>query len=186
MALPPPLEPLTAQAYLDWEATQPEKHEFYHGEVFAMGGASRQHVTVSGNIAAALDLALDGSPCRVYMADMKLQAATDHTYFYPDVLVTCDPIDHKADLFIQHPRLIVEVLSPSTAAYDRGVKFSAYRQIGSLQEYLLVDPELRRIELFRRVPSGVWELHDIAEGQPVNLTGLGVEIAWQRVFRNLD
>ena len=115
MALPQPTAPFTAEDYLRWEAGQPDKHEYYHGETFAMGGASRRHVTISLNIAAALDEALEGSPCRAYMADMKVQAAADEAYFYPDVLVTCDPADHRADQFMRSPTLIVEVLSPATA-----------------------------------------------------------------------
>ena len=97
MALPQPTAPFTAEDYLRWEAGQPDKHEYYHGETFAMGGASRRHVTISGNVFSALDEALEGSPCRTYMADMKVQAAADEAYFYPDVLVTCDPADHRAD-----------------------------------------------------------------------------------------
>ena len=115
MALPQPTAPFTAEDYLRWEAGQPDKHEYDHGETFAMGGASRRHVTISLNIAAALDEALEGSPCRAYMADMKVQAAADEAYFYPDVLVTCDPADHRADQFMRSPTLIVEVLSPATA-----------------------------------------------------------------------
>lgn len=84
-----------------------------------MEGASGRHVTISGNVFAALDDALEGTPCRAYMADMTVQAAEDEAYFYPDVLVTCDPADHRADQFMRAPTLIVEVLSPATAAYDR-------------------------------------------------------------------
>ena len=85
MALPQPTAPFTAEDYLRWEAGQPDKHEYDHGETFAMGGASRRHVTISLNIAAALDEALEGSPCRAYIADMKVQAAADEAYFYPDL-----------------------------------------------------------------------------------------------------
>ena len=100
MALPQPTPAFTAADYLRWEAEQLDKHEYLRGETFAMGGASRRHVTISLNVAAALDEALEGSPCRTYMADMKVQAAADEAYFYPDVLVTCDPADHRAEL---HP-----------------------------------------------------------------------------------
>ncbi len=150
MAQPPPVLPFTADDYLRWEAGQPEKHEYVRGETFAMGGASRRHVTISLNVASALDEALDGTPCRAYMADMKVQAAEDEAYFYPDVLVTCDPADHRADQFKRAPKLIVEVLSPATAAYDRGDKFAACRRIASLQEFVLIDPDTRRIEHYQR------------------------------------
>ena len=119
MAQPPPVFPLTADDYLRWEADQPEKHEYVRGKTFAMGGASRRHVTISLNVASALDEALDGTPSRAYIADMKVQATEDEAYFYPDVLVTCDPADHRADQIMRAPKLIVEVLSPSTEGIDR-------------------------------------------------------------------
>jgi len=186
MALPQPTAPFTAEDYLQWEAAQPDKHEYYHGETFAMGGASRRHVTISLNVAAALDEALEGSPCRAYMADMKVQAAADAAYFYPDVLVTCDPADHRADQFMRAPTLIVEVLSPATAAYDRGEKFAAYRRIPSLRDFVLIDPDLRRIEHYRRSQDERWELQDIAPEQALVLESLEVSIPWQKVFRNAD
>ena len=186
MALPQPTAPFTAEDYLRWEAGQPDKHEYDHGETFAMGGASRRHVTISLNIAAALDEALEGSPCRAYMADMKVQAAADEAYFYPDVLVTCDPADHRADQFMRSPTLIVEVLSPATAAYDRGDKFAAYRRIPSLRDFVLIDPDLRRIEHYRRSQDERWELQDIAPEQALVLESLEVSIPWQKVFRNAD
>lgn len=120
------------------------------------------------------------------MADMKVQAAEDEAYFYPDVLVTCDAADHLADQFMRAPRLIVEVLSPATAAYDRGDKFAAYRRIASLQELVLIDPDTRRIEYYRRTQGKRWELQEIEPEQPLQLQCLEVEIARQKVFRNVD
>ena len=110
MALPQPTAPFTAEDYLQWEAAQPDKHEYYHGETFAMGGASRRHVTISGNVFSALDETLEGSPCRAYMADMKVQAAADEAYFYPDVMVTCEPrlleLDAETQL-VDRPALFI-------------------------------------------------------------------------------
>lgn len=186
MALPQPTPPFTAADYLRWEAEQPEKHEYVRGETFAMGGASRRHVTISGNVFAALDAALEGTPCRTYMADMKLQAAADDAYFYPDVLVTCDPDDHKADQFMRSPTLVIEVLSPATAAYDRGDKFAAYRRIPSLKEFVLIDPDRPRIEHYRRTQADRWELQEIAPDQPLLLPSLDVSIPWARMFRHVD
>jgi Uma2 family endonuclease len=178
--------PFSAAEYLRWEAEQPGKHEYVAGEVFAMGGASRRHVTVSGNLFAALSQALDGTPCRAYMADMKVEAAKDTAYFYPDVLVTCDPADHKADLAMSAPTLVAEVLSPSTAAYDRGDKFAAYRGIPSLREYVLIDSDQKKVELYRRGEDGLWVLRDIAPDTPLELTSVGVMVNWDRLFRNVD
>ncbi|MBF0259270.1 MAG: Uma2 family endonuclease [Desulfamplus sp.] len=186
MGLPQHVSEMSVQDYLDWEMEQQEKHEFFHGEVFAMAGASRRHVTVSGNVFSSLDQALEGGNCRVYMADMKLQAAPDSVYFYPDLFVTCDAADHLEDYAMNSPIVVVEVLSASTAAYDRGEKFAVYRKIPSLQEFVLIDPERKTIELFRRTPSDLWELHDIIPEQPLYLNSIKVEIGWARIFRNLE
>ena len=185
-ALPQPTPAFTTADYLRWEAEQLDKHEYLRGETFAMGGASRRHVTISLNVASALDDALEGTPCRAYMADMKVQAAADEAYFYPDVLVTCDPADHRADQFMRAPKLIVEVLSPATAAYDRGEKFAAYRRIASLTDFVLIDPDHRRIEHYRRIQDSRWELQEVEPEQALLLQSLEVSIAWQRVFRNAD
>ncbi|MFZ5483096.1 MAG: Uma2 family endonuclease [Pseudomonadota bacterium] len=179
-------ERFSATDYLRWEAEQPAKHEYLLGEVFAMGGASRRHVTAAGNLFSSLSLALEGTPCRPYMADMKVEAARDVAYFYPDVLVTCDPADHRADLVIQSPILVAEVLSPSTAAYDRGDKFVLYRGIASLREYVLIDPDRKAVELYRRGDDGLWVLRDIAPDTVLELASVGVSVAWDRLFRNVD
>jgi Uma2 family endonuclease len=186
MGNPAVTTPFTAADYLRWEAEQPDKHEYVAGEVFAMGGATRRHATVSLNLASALADALDGTPCRVYTADMKVEAARDTVYFYPDVVATCDPADHKADLAVRAPTLVAEILSPSTAAYDRGDKFALYRGISSLQEYLLIDPDKKTVELYRRGGDGLWVLRDIAPVSTLELASFGVAIPWKRLFRNVD
>ena len=181
-----PVQPMTAAEYLDWEPAQLEKYQYIHGEVFAMGGASRRHVTVSGNLLTELDRYLEGSPCRVYMADMKLEIKKEEIYFYPDVLVTCDPEDHKAEQFMRSPVVVGEVLSESTAAFDRGDKAAYYRSLPSLKEFVLIDPERRRIELYRRTQQDTWELLDISPEHPLPLHSLELEIPWNRIFRNVD
>ena len=149
-----PKRPFVASDYLAWELEQPDKHQFFHGEIFAMAGASRRHATVCGNLLVALDQALEGTPCRVYMADIQLQAHADEAYFYPDVMVTCDREDHRAERIMRSPCVLIEVLSPSTEAFDRGAKAATYRRIPSLRELVLVDPDRLKIELFRRANDG--------------------------------
>lgn len=185
MGQPQPVSPFTAQDYLAWEVEQEGKHEYYYGEVFAMSGASRRHVTVALNVAADLNEQLAGSPCRAYMADMMVEAVAEEVYYYPDVFVTCDPEDHRADRFMRSPVLVVEVLSPSTEGYDRGGKFATYRLISSLREYVLIDPERLTVEAYRRTGEGVWTLRDVPDGEPLHLECLNLDIAWQRVFRNV-
>ena len=159
----PLLKPhFSPEEYLAWEAGQVEKHEYVDGEVFAMAGAGEGHITVCLNVAMVLRQHLKGSPCRTFMADMKVQANADGAYFYPDVVVTCSASDAQDPLVKREPTLIVEVLSPSTAAYDRGEKFSRYRQLASLQEYVLVDTDTRATDVFRKRSDGLWVLHPFA------------------------
>lgn len=156
----------SAADYLDWEARQPVKHEYLMGEVFAMAGAGDAHVTVALNVASLLKSHLRGTPCRVYIADMKLRVAEADAFFYPDVFVTCDTRDHGSELFKTHARLVVEVLSESTAGFDRGKKFACYRRLESLQEYVIIDADARAVDVFRRDASGHWVLHPY-EGEAI-------------------
>ncbi len=182
----PQLSPhFTAADYLAWEATQPERHEFVDGEVFAMAGAEDRHVTVCLNVAMALRQHLRGTPCRTFMADMKVQAQADSSYFYPDVVVTCSAADADSRQIKREPRLIVEVLSPGTEAYDRGEKFARYRQIASLSEYALVDFEHRRVDVFRKQPDGLWVLHPFDAQTPLTLASVELVIDAQTLYAEI-
>ncbi len=172
-----------SQQYLVWEEQQ-QKHEFVKGEIFAMGGARREHVLVSLNVASILKQHLRGIPCQAYIADMKLRVEQEDAFYYPDVMVSCDKNDQKAEQFLANPILIIEVLSDSTEAYDRGAKFAAYRQIASLKEYVLIDIETRRIECFRRAENDDWLLH-ISEQQE-NCYFLSLELAVVDIFEELN
>lgn len=172
--------------YLAWEAEQPERHEYVAGEIFAMSGARRVHVTVSLNLASAFKAHLRGGPCRVYIADLKLRVEAADAVFYPDVMVTCDRRDHAAELYVSHPILILEVLSESTAAYDRGAKFADCRKLESLQEYVIVDIEARSVECFRRDAENHWVLHDFA-GQPeCHFASIDLAVPLSTVFEDVE
>ena len=172
----------TASEYLAWEAGQTERHEFVDGDVLAVAGAEDRHVTVSGNLYMALREHLTGSPCRTYMSDMKLNVAAANQYFYPDVLVTCSPLDQANATVKSEPKLIVEVLSPSTAAYDRGLKFGLYRALPSLQEYVLVDIDTRNTDCYRKGADGLWVLHPFSKGDAVVLASVALEISAAQLF----
>ena len=173
------------ESYLRWEAEQSNKNEYLAGEVFAMVGARREHVVVALTIGAKLREHLKGSRCQTFVSDMKLFVEAVDAYFYPDVMVSCDERDRRADLFVEHPNLLVEVLSDSTAAYDRGEKFAAYRQIASLSEYLLVDIEHRRLELYRRA-EGYWQMMETRDDlPPLTLESVGMSITTQWAFEDL-
>lgn len=176
----------SAADFLVWEESQTEKHEFVAGEVFAMTGARQDHVVVSLNIASALKQRLRGTPCRTYISDMKLRVETADAFFYPDVMVSCHPDDRKTPQFISQPTLIVEVLSDSTADYDRGGKFVAYRQLESLQEYLIVDIDARRVECFRRTADNDWLLHDYVGEVDCQLTSLGLSLPLSEIFEDIE
>lgn len=176
---------LSAEEFLAWEETQTEKHEFVAGEVFAMTGARREHVVVSGNIFAALKQRLRGTPCKTYIADLKLHVEAADAFFYPDVMVSCDQKDNTAKQFIANPKVIVEVLSESTADYDRGGKFVAYRKLDSLQEYLIVDVDNRRVECFRRTNHNDWLLHDYVGEADCELTSLGLSLPMAEIFEDI-
>lgn len=173
---------MAAQEFLAWDETQELHHEFVDGEVFAMAGAEDWHVTVTLNVAMALRQHLAGTPCRTLMLQTKLHVARANSYFYPDVLVTCDPGDHASRLIKSNPKLVVEVLSPSTAAYDRGEKFARYRLIDTLQEYMVVDIDSRRTDIYRKGPDGLWVLHPFDAGQAVYLASVDLDIAADRLF----
>ncbi len=174
----------SATDFLEWEVTQPIKHEFVDGEIFAMAGASDAHVTISGNVFAKLRNHLRASPCRAYMADMKLRVEEVDAFFYPDVLVTCSAKDAARKDYKTEPKLIVEVLSPSTAAYDLGLKFAYYRTLSSLQEYVVIDPERYSVEVFRRHEAGQWVLHPFAEGDTVELTSVDLTLSMDEVYED--
>jgi Uma2 family endonuclease len=150
------------------------------GEVFAMAGAGERHVTVAGNVYLALRQHLAGTPCRTFITDMKLRVEAADAFFCPDVMVTCSPRDAEQSHVKSEPVLLVEVLSPATAAFDRGDKFAAYRSLDSLREVLLVDPDLRRCDLFRRqvVDGGeAWVLHPGEAGAGVELVSVGLALS---------
>lgn len=180
-----PLPKLTLEDFLLWENEQPDKHEFHRGEVFAMVGARRVHGRVVANLSRVLGNVLSGSPCQVFSEGMKVQPADD-TILYPDVFVTCDAADLRTDMIFRAPKLVIEVLSPSTQAYDRSLKFALYRQMASLQEYALVDPDTRRIEVFRIGADGLWVLHDMSNGAVLALASVGCEIAMADVFEGVE
>jgi len=176
---------ITADEFLEWEEKQPDKHEFIRGEIFAMVGVTRQHATVAGNVFAVLMQHLRGTRCRAYMADMKLRLEASDAFFYPDVFVTCSEVDHQAELYMTEPRVIIEVLSDSTEAYDRGDKFEHYRRFASLAEYVVISPIKRKVELFRLDASGHWVLHEYHRSEPVELASLELTIDSSALYENV-
>ena len=174
MPLPKTENGFDAAAYLAWEETQPGRNEYVAGEVFAMVGVRQSHNVATGNLYNVLRRELKGSPCRVFIESVKTRVEAANCFFYPDVVVTCDPRDRLTPEYLSHPLLVVEVLSESTAAYDRGAKFAAYRKLDSLQDYVLVDVATQRVEVFRRNAENHWVLYDYGPGDRVELASLSL------------
>ena len=178
--------PITPQEYLDWEATQELKYDYVDGEIFAMTGGTIPHNLVALNLASALKTHLRGTGCLVFMSDVKVQVSDNGPYYYPDVMVSCDPRDRNATALIQYPCLIVEVLSPSTADYDRKDKFARYRQIPTLQEYVLIDAEQIGVDRYRRLSSRRWELQTYLAGETLDLTSVDWQDAIELLYEDVQ
>lgn len=176
---------LSLDEFIVWENEQPEKHEFVRGEVFAMVGARRVHNLVVGNVFASLKQQLKGAPCQAFLDNAKLQTAAGDI-FYPDVFVTCGPQDLRTDQIFRAPTVIVEVLSPSTQANDRGLKFTLYRSLPSLREYALVDPDTREVQLFRRGDDGLFTLHDLTGAQHLRFASIECSVKADDLFEGIE
>ncbi|MFO1359403.1 Uma2 family endonuclease [Plasticicumulans sp.] len=179
-----PATRLSLAAFLDWEATQPERHEYVRGEVFAMTGASDRHNLVAGNLYMLLRAHLRGSPCQVFISDMKVRVDAADAIFYPDLLVTCSASDRSDRLAKRDPVVIVEVLSPSTAGYDLSAKFAHYRRLASLQEYVTIDPDAPLVQVFRRSPDG-WTLHAAEAGDTVGFASIDLCVPIAAVYEDV-
>lgn len=162
---------MTAQEYLDWESRQDIKHEYVDGDVFAMTGVRLNHNLIALNAASVLRTALAGSPCRVFVADVKIKPAQSSRFFYPDVSVTCNPADWADGnaLYVQSPWFIAEVLCDSTAGFDRGKKFEYYRSIESLTHYLLIEANRPYADLFFKDERARWVLQPLEPTDTVQM-----------------
>ena len=164
---------MSVEEYFELEENNPDtRYEYLDGYVYMMSGGSANHATISGNIYTILKNFLRGGPCRVYNSDMKVRVS-EKRYFHPDVTVTCDPRDRGTADLIQSPRLVIEVLSPSTEAHDRGRKLQCYLACPSIEEYLLVDTRSVRIEIYRKEQKK-WVYDAFEADDEVELTTLGV------------
>ena len=151
---------MSVSDYLSWESQQTDKHDFFSGEVFAMTGGTLRHNLATVASVLAFKSHLAGSPCKVFSGDVKVAVNVTEHWFYPDVLVTCSASDlsDMSAVAVSEPTLILEVLSPSTAAYDRGQKFISLQKLSALKEYALLDTEAPRLEVFRRNAAKRFEL----------------------------
>ncbi|MFO0586848.1 MAG: Uma2 family endonuclease [Polyangiaceae bacterium] len=174
---------MTPAEYLTWEREQDEKHEYHLGEVFAMSGGSPRHNYLGAAIQAELRAALRGSGCRVFSSDQRISAKAGERYVYADAVVTCGEVRLEPGTtdVLANPKIVVEVLSQSTAAYNRGEKWEAYQRLPSLTDYLLVSQTTTQIEHFQREDDGSWRYRLLSSGEAVKLSG-GVIVAIDAVY----
>ncbi|WP_310488124.1 Uma2 family endonuclease [Chamaesiphon sp. VAR_69_metabat_338] len=185
--------------YLAWEEEQPFKHEYLNGEVYAMTGGTLGHNQVAINLVAMLRTFFRGKGCRVFINDVKVQVSAKGPYFYPDLVVTCNSDDFRRSIgdpkaplkLISYPQLIIEVLSPGTEGYDRGEKFKQYRQMPSLQEYIIIDPRQIAIECYRLNDRQKWELtpyfsEDIADPTMVEFPCIEFECSIAAIYEDVE
>ena len=177
---------LTPQEYLDWEAQQEYRYEYIDGEIIAMTGGTIPHNDIALNFYRALYPHLRQRGCRANVSDVKVEDSKNERYFYPDLVVTCDAEDLQAQDLVKHPTVIVEVLSPSTAGGDRGTKLKCYRQIPSLQEYVLVDSQSMAVELYRRGDGKMWLYSEYESGETVRLESLDFELDLSVLYDNVN
>lgn len=184
-----PVQSITPEEYLAYERASPGRHEYVRGEIFAMAGASEAHNTITLNVAVALRNQLRGGPCRAYASDMRVQVDARRSYVYPDVVVVCGERrfeDDQVDTLL-NPTLVVEVLSPSTEAFDRGAKAEYYRQIPSVQEYVLIAQDRIHVEQYTRATSGAWTLREFAShSEVIVLSSIDVSLPVDEAYEDME
>jgi Uma2 family endonuclease len=176
---------LTPDEYFAWEEGQNSRHEYIDGDVYVMSGGTINHSEIAGNFLALLKAHLRGSGCKTLNSDARVNIQGSSHYVYPDLSVTCDVRDQVSSQFITYPCLIVEVLSPTTEAYDRGHKFRRYRRNSSLQDYVLVDSESMMIELYHKGSDGKWDIVDYREGDVVELKSVNFTFPIEQVYEDI-
>jgi Uma2 family endonuclease len=176
---------LSVEEYLHFEQQGEIRHEYVDGQIYAMAGTTKQHNAISLNIAALLRAKVRGTPCRAYIADVKVRIEFSNAFYYPDVMVGCDPSDNH-ELYLAHPCLIIEVLSPSTENIDRREKLFAYRTLPSLREYVLIGAEEKKVEAFRRETGGEWSLTTLTMGDTLQLECIAAAISLDDIYEDIS
>jgi Uma2 family endonuclease len=174
---------MSAAEYLRWEREQASKHEYHRGEVFLMAGGSPRHNYLASAIGAELRASLRGKGCHVLSSDQRIAAEPGERYVYADAVVVCGSVEMEVggNDVLANPSVVVEVLSKGTETYDRGVKWEAYQQRGSLTDYVLVAQRSVRVEHFQREPDGTWRYRVLGPGDALMLAN-GATVAIDVVY----
>ena len=183
------LSRMTPEEYLQLERQSETKHEYFDGEIFAMAGASRKHCKISANLMRSMGNKLHQTSCNVYANDFRVKVKETGLYTYPDVIITCgkEILEDQVKDTLLNPLIIIEILSPSTESYDRGKKFSHYRQIESLQNYVLVSQDEPHIELFERQINHQWILSEkVGLENSIELPAIEYTLPLAEVYDKID
>lgn len=174
----------TYAEYRRFEETNPARHEYLDGQILAMAGGTPAHARLQGSVLFQLERQLEGQPCQPFPSDLRVLVRATRLATYPDVTVVCGPIetDPEDPHAVVNPRVLVEVSSDSTEAYDRGEKLEHYRQIPTLREYVLISHRERRLEVHRREDDGTWRAIHSGSGEIVTLSSIGVELAVDDIY----
>ena len=190
MSAKPKRKYIAPEEYLALEREALEKHEYFDGEIFDMAGTSEEHANISSNINVSLHFQLKKRPCKSYQSDLRVHIPKTGLYTYPDVLVVCGKPQLLEDAYLDtvlNPIVIVEVLSPSTADYDKGTKFDHYRTIESLQEYVLVWQNKKRVARYAKQSDGSWLLRDfIGEDAEILLSSIDCQLTIEDIYDKVD
>ena len=177
---------LTPAEYFTWEEKQLEKHEYIDGQVYPMSGGSVNHSRIAVRLTTLFSNHLENSSCETGNSDLRINIAGTKNYIYPDASVTCDDRDKTTTQYVTYPCLIVEILSPSTEAYDRGGKFRMYRNNPVLQDYLLVSSTSIEMDLYHKNDAGEWIIINYKEGDTIELKSINLSFPIEQVYRGLD
>lgn len=189
MAIPPKKPFVSPAEYLRLERAAEYKSEYFAGEMFAMAGASPQHALIAANVIGELGPQLKRNPCAPYSSDLRIEITDTGLYTYPDVSVICGPLEFSAhgDDIVTNPTLLVEVLSDSTEAHDRGTKFAHYRTIPAFREYVLVSQKEALVDVFFRQPDETWRLTPVRGlDSTATLESLGVKLSLAEIYDRVE
>ncbi len=181
-----PVAHMSYREYVAAEVTSTVRHEFIGGEVFAMAGGTPEHGALAAAVMRELGVLLRSKPCRVYSSDLRIRIPETNMATHPDASVVCGKLETAADdtNAAVNPTLLVEVLSESTEAYDRGAKAAHFRRIPTLKEYVFVAQDEKRLEVYRRNERGAWELFEARSGARLELESVGMSLDVDAVYEN--
>ena len=175
------------EEYLEYENASQEKHEYYNGEIFAMAGASDDHAAIETNLIISLGNALKKSHCKPRVSSKRIHIPSNTLFTYPDITIGCKDAWPESETRAVLPKVIIEVLSKSTRKYDRGQKFELYKDIPSLQEYILVDSQKLAIDIYRKTIRNTWELQQYRKmDRSIEIKSLNIKISIKMIYEDVQ